>query len=67
MIPRLSASSLSFRANEVSSVRDAFTAKLDENHKTAQGQNGMVTSTANCQMNNQIPMQGSGQKLDIIA
>lgn len=66
MIPGISASSISFRANELTSVRGAFDAKLDENHKTAQGQNGMVTSSNNSQMNNQIPMQG-GQKLDIIA
>jgi len=66
MIPRLSASSLAFRANELTSVRDAFNAKLDENRKIAQKQNGMTSSTNNSQMKNQIPMQG-GQKLDIIA
>ena len=66
MIQRLGASSLSFRANELTSARDAYSAQIDKNLQTAQKQNGIVASMT-AQLNNPIPMHGQGQKLDIIA
>ena len=63
MIQRLEACSLSFKANESLSARDGYRAQMDKNFQTAQKQNSIVTSMSN----NQIPMQGAGQKLDIIA
>jgi len=66
MIQRLGASSLSFRANEMVSARDAYSAQIDKNLQTAQKQNGMISSMTS-QLNNPIPMHGQGQKLDIIA
>ena len=66
MISRVNLSSLNFKANDYSSVRDAYKAELDENSKIAQGQNGISASNVGSQIKNQIPMQG-GQKLDVIA
>ena len=66
MIQRLGASSLSFRANELTSARDAYSAQIDKNLQTAQKQNGIISSMTS-QLNNPIPMHGQGQKLDIIA
>lgn len=62
MIPRLTQSSLSFRANENSSVRDAYDSQVAKNSQTAQKQNQAIIN-----MTNHIPMQGNGQKLDVIA
>ena len=66
MIQRLGASSLSFRANELTSARDAYSAQLEKNLLTAQKQNGIISSMTS-QLNNPIPMHGQGQKLDVIA
>lgn len=66
MIPRLSQSSVSFKANQ--SVRDAYDSLMIKNSQTAQNQNRAITNiTPNSNVVNQIPMQGAGQKLDIIA
>lgn len=62
MIPRLSAQELSFQANEKMSPRESYDALMTKNNQTAQKQNNIVVS-----MSNQIPMQGAGQKLDVIA
>ncbi len=68
MIQRLGSSSLSFKANEYSSVRDAYSAKVDSNVKIAQKQNDIVSSSLANLQNNQITMQGNNaQKLDVIA
>ena len=64
MISRVNVSSLSFKANDYMSVRDAYKAELDENLRIAQGQNGVSASSIGNQVKNQIPMQG-GQKLDV--
>lgn len=62
MIQRLSQSSISFKAKEAISPRDAYDALVNQNSQTAQKQNNMVAKMAN-----QIPMQGQvGQKLDVV-
>lgn len=68
MIPALKAASLSFKANERVCARDAYSALLDRNFKTAQKQNDIAVGAAN-QQNPQISMHGSqqGQKLDVTA
>ena len=69
MIKPISVSSLAFRANEVSSARSAYDARKAENSQIAQNQNDMVTglNLAQAPLNYQVPMQGTGQKLDVIA
>jgi len=62
MIQRLAHSNLAFKANENSSARESYDSLLIKNNQTAQKQNKTVVNFAN-----QIPMQGAGQKLDIIA
>ena len=66
MIPRLAQNSLSFTANEAMSPRQAYDSQMVKNSQTAQKQNRAVANMA-IQMSNQIPMQGAGQKLDVIA
>ena len=63
MIQRLGSNQLSFKANESLSAREQYNALMDKNLQTAQKQNNIVASV----VNNQIPMQGMGQKLDVIA
>ena len=67
MISNLRPSVLSFKANEIHSARDSYNAQIDKNQKTAQKQNGIVTNMSSPKMNKQIPMQGAGRKLDVIA
>ncbi len=67
MIANLNPSVLSFKANEWHDARKSYSAQLDKNEKTAQKQNGIVTNMSSPKMNKQIPMQGAGRKLDIIA
>ena len=68
MIQRLGSSALSFKANEYTSVRDAYSAKVDSNIKIAQKQNDIVSKSMPNLQNSQIAMQGNGsQKLDVIA
>ena len=69
MIQRLGASSLSFKAKEIASVRDDYNKKIDSNIKIAQKQNDVVSKGTTLNVaNNQIAMQGSnGQKLDVVA
>lgn len=64
MIPSISMSSLSFKANKKNPVRDLY-ANLLSTIKTAQDKAG-VTGTNNNPLT-PIPMQGTGQKLDVIA
>ena len=69
MIKPVSVSSLAFRANETSSTRGLYEARKAENSQIAQNQNDMITglSLAQAPLNYQVPMQGTGQKLDVIA
>ncbi len=72
MIQRLGASSLSFKAKEISSGRSAYNFQLDKNTKTAQMQNDKTTSVSQSVNNAPIAMQGQVQntqakKLDVIA
>jgi len=68
MIQRLGSSSLSFKANESSSVRTLYSDKINSNTKIAQKQNEIVSKALSSIGNNQIAMQGNnGQKLDTIA
>ena len=60
MIQRLA--QVSFKGNEVTSARESYDSLMIKNSQTAQKQNKVVANLAN-----QIPMQGAGQKLDIIA
>ena len=62
MIQRLASTSPAFKGNNVASPRDSYESLMSKNIQTAQKQNKIV-ATSN---QNQIPMQGSGQKLDVI-
>ena len=62
MIPRLAQSSISFGASQAVSPREAYETQMLKNSQTAQKQTNMVVT-----LMNQIPMQGTGQKLDVIA
>ena len=61
MIQRLSSSNISFEANEVNSAREGYDSLMIKNSQTAQKQNKVIANLM------PIPMQGTGQKLDIIA
>ena len=67
MIQRLGTSTMSFKANELSSARDAYKAKLDKNVQTAQKQNDIASNNVSSLGNAQITTQGQAQKLDVIA
>lgn len=68
MIQRLGHSTLNFKANEIPSARDEYSAKVDSNIKIAQNQNDIVSKVVPGISNSQIAMQGNnGQKLNIIA
>ena len=67
MIPRLTQTSISFQASESKSPRDTYTSQMVKNSQTAQKQNRAVANMTSSQAVNQIPMQGVGQKLDVIA
>ena len=67
MISNLRPSLLSFKANEWHDARKSYNAQLDKNKETAQKQNGIVANMSSPKMNKQIPLQGAGRKLDIIA
>ncbi|MBQ8635821.1 hypothetical protein IJ425_06690 [bacterium] len=66
MIQNLALSSLSFKGNENVSPREAYDSQMTKNSQMAQKQNGVVANMA-AQINHQVPMQGVGQKLDVIA
>ncbi|MBQ7288016.1 MAG: hypothetical protein IJW73_09675 [Candidatus Gastranaerophilales bacterium] len=63
MIQRLAYAPISFKANEATSPRDAYDSLMNNNVQTAQKQNKIVAATNQ----NTVPMQGAGQKLDVIA
>ena len=69
MIQRIGVSSLSFKANDVTSARDGYKAKVDSNVLIAQNQNDIVSKVVPNVANSQIAMQGNNtnQKLNIIA
>ena len=62
MIQRLS-SNIPFKGNEANQTKNGYEALMLRNKQIAQNQAAMITAT----MSNQIPMQGAGQKLDVIA
>lgn len=62
MIQRLGMSNLSFRANESATPREAYDSLMNKNSQTAQKQNKAAVTILN-----QVPMQGTAQKLDIQA
>ena len=62
MLSNVNQSSLNFKSQ---SVRDEYAEKIGKNNAIAQAQNNLVVG--NVQTTKQIPMQGAGQKLDIIA
>ena len=64
MIQRLNSPSLSFRGENVS-PREAYDSQMNNNSQVAQKQTNAVTNLV--KQNNSIPMQGMGQKLDVIA
>ena len=68
MIKPISVSSLAFRANEPS-ARGLYDARKAENSQIAQNQNNIVTgyNLTQVPLNYQVPMQGSGEKLNVIA
>ncbi len=66
MIPSISLSSLSFKANAPKSVRGAYAERLNE-IKTAQEKAANTETYVSSPSLSPIPMQGTGQKLDIIA
>ena len=65
MIQRLAQASISFMAE--AAPRDVYENMMSRNSQTVQKQNNAVANTTSNQVKNQIPMQGAGQKLDIIA
>ena len=69
MIKPISVSSLAFRANETTSARSLYDARKAENSQIAQSQNDKVTglNLAQNPMNYQVPMQGVGEKLNVVA
>ena len=68
MIPRLNQSSLSFQANKAVSPREAYDSHMGKIKQTAVNQSTTAANLAQNQINiNPIPMQGTGQKLDVIA
>ena len=67
MISNLRPNALSFQANKIHGARDSYNAQLDKNKETAQRQNGIVTNMSSPKVKKQIPMQGAGRKLDVIA
>lgn len=67
MIQRLGSSSLSFKANDVNAVRDAYSAKVDSNFNIAQNQNDIVSKAVPTLSSGQIAMQGkTGQKINVV-
>ena len=71
MIQRLGTSYMSFRANQIDSVRSDYNSLLAENNQIAQNQLNKVSDSTSAN-NTQIPMHGSvqeskGNKLNIIA
>ncbi len=69
MIKPISFSSLAFRANETNSARSLYDARKAENSQIAQSQNDKITglNLAQNPLNYQVPMQGIGENLNVIA
>ena len=68
MIKPISFSSLAFRANETNSARSLYEARKVENSQIAQNQNDKVIglNLAQNPRNYQVPMQGTGEKLNVV-
>ena len=69
MIKPVSLSSLAFRTNEINSARSLYDARKAENSQIAQNQNDKVVglNLAQNPLNYQVPMQGIGENLNVIA
>ena len=68
MIKPISVSSLTFRANDINSARGLYEARKAENSQIAQNQNDMITGVNLAQgPGYQVPMQGIGENLNVIA
>ena len=66
MIQRLN-SPVSFEANVSKSPRETYESLMTNNTQMAQKQTNVVQNLASAPKMGQVPMQGAGQKLDIIA
>lgn len=66
MIQRLN-STVSFQGKIPTTPREGYDFLINNNTQTAQNQNNAVVNMANAQKLSPIPMQGVGQKLDVIA
>ena len=69
MIKPISVSSLSFRANESNSARGLYDDCKAKNSQIAQSQNDKIAglNLAQNPLNYQVPMQGIGENLNVIA
>ncbi|MBR3604863.1 MAG: hypothetical protein IKL52_02410 [Candidatus Gastranaerophilales bacterium] len=66
MISRLN-SVMPFEGTSPSTPREGYDFLINNNNKTAQNQNNLAMNIASILKLGPIPMQGTGQKLDIIA
>ena len=66
MIQRLEAT-MSFKGATPATPREGYDSLINNNTQTAQKQNNAAANLVSAQKLNPIPMQGAGQKLDIIA
>lgn len=64
MLSNVNQSSLYFKSQ---SVRDEYAEKIGKNNAIAQAQNNLVIGNVQTTTTKQIPMQGTGQKLNVIA
>ena len=68
MIQRIGVSGMSFKGNELTSARSAYSSQLEKNEYVANGQS-IGTNASQLSYNAQIPMQGQQiqqNKLDFI-
>ncbi len=66
MIQRLN-SNVSFQGVTPTTPREGYDFLINNNSQTAQKQNNAVINMASAQKLSPVPMQGTGQKLDVIA
>ena len=64
MLSNVNQSSLYFKSQ---SVRDEYAEKIGKNNAIAQAQNNLVIGNVQTTTTKQIPIQGTGQKLNVIA
>ena len=66
MIQRLN-STVSFQGTTPTTPREGYDFLINNNSKTAQNQNNAVINMTTIQKLSPVAMQGTGQKLDVIA